>query len=96
MFSSLDEVIFHQVYVHQTMVLQNSSNWGLIKDGTDTDLTRKKGCWHVEGTGPDQFRPADRSLGGYFGATSLEDEKMKTKVGRDETCPICGRSPDVG
>ena len=26
-------------------------------------------------------RPADRSLGGYFGATSLEDEKMKTKVG---------------
>lgn len=23
---------------------------------------------------------ADRSLGGYFGATSLEDEKMKTKV----------------
>lgn len=23
---------------------------------------------------------ADRSLGGYFGATSLEDERMKTKA----------------
>lgn len=44
-------------------------------------------------------RPADRSLGGYFGATSLEDEKMKTKVGRDrrdETCPICERSDVPG
>lgn len=51
------------------------------------------------------FAPADRSLGGYFGATALEDERMKTKAVAVTTarracgahlCARGGRGPVVG